>query len=307
MEIISGKADFELEGRYAVTLGKFDGIHRGHRKLIDRVLSRRASGLKSAVFTFDISPLSFFTGCDAGELTSREDKRRIFDHLGIDVLIEYPLTAESAAMAPEDFITDVLVKRMHMAYIAVGSDISFGKDAMGRAHLLERMSPELDYEAEIVDKLLIDGIEVSSSRIRETVARGDMEYAAKLIGVPYAISGRISHGRELGRTIGFPTVNLVPERNKLMPPYGVYYSEISVLNGHFRGITNVGIRPTVSHDHKVSVETHIIDFDRDVYDMPMTVKLLHFARSEIRFDGIDELKNQITLDLKDGINWHRNN
>ena len=302
MIIIKDTTEFNIDAESAVTIGKFDGIHRGHRELIDRILEKKKDGLQSVVFTFDKSPLEFFSGKTVPGLTTVEEKRRIFEFLGIDVLVEFPLNKETAATDPERFIDDILISKLNMKYIAAGTDITFGYKGLGNAELIkEKATGHYDYD--IVDKLILDGDEVSSSLIREIVAIGDMEKASKLIGVPYAIKGKITRGNQIGRTIGFPTINIEVSRDKLMPPFGVYYTEISIEGKHYNGITNVGTKPTVTDDETVFAETNILDFNEDVYDKSATVKLLHFARPERKFDSLDELKSQISNDIEGGVTF----
>lgn len=292
--------DFELNKDTAVTIGKFDGIHRGHRELLDRVLAKRSEGLSPTVFTFDKAPSEVFSGVKAVSLTTMEEKIRIFEYLGFDTLVIYPLTKETAAISPEDYITELLCKQMKARYIAAGDDLSFGDKGAGNSKLLQDMAKDCGYETEIINKISIDGEEVSSSFIREIVASGDMEKAAKFIGVPYAVTGNVLHGRKLGRKMGFPTVNIEVSKEKLMPPFGVYFAEISIDGVHYNGITNVGLKPTVSNSDTVYAETNIFDFDDDVYGKRITVKLLHFLRKEIKFDTIEELRSQIDSDIEKG-------
>lgn len=325
MKIIQDN-NFQLNNDSAIVIGKFDGIHRGHRELLDRVIAKKSQGLDAVVFTFDRSPAELFSGKKIPSLTTLEEKRRIFEYLGVDVLIEYPLTMQTAAISPEDYITNILCKQCRVKYIAAGTDLSFGDKGLGDADLLKKMScgkslfniysenmekmwnesDDIDgnsnrkYEVEIVDKIVIDNEEVSSSLIRDIVASGDMEKAANLIGVPYAVSGIVAHGRKLGRRMGFPTVNIEVAEEKLMPPFGVYFSEVSVEGRHFYGITNIGCKPTVTDSKQVFAETNILDFDEDVYGKRITVKLLHFSRPEQKFLSVEELRQRISIDLQDG-------
>lgn len=318
MQIIKGTTEFELEGEYAVTIGKFDGVHRGHRELLDRITGKHDSelckqthnkykGIKSAVFTFDKSPSELFSGVTLPELTTKEEKIKIFEYLGIDVLVEFPFTKETAATLPEDFIRDILVKKMHAKYIVAGEDVSYGKYGKGDAKLLfdvaNSLNIESSYDVEIVKKITINDVEVSSTKIRELVSNGDMENASMLIGVPYAIHGTIVRGNQIGRTIGFPTINIEVSKDKLMPPFGVYFAEISINGKHYNGITNVGTKPTITSEKTVFAETNILDFDEDVYGENATVKLLHFQRPERKFNSIDELRNRISNDIENGKNY----
>lgn len=302
MIIIENTTEFELDGEYAVTIGKFDGVHKGHRELIDRIIEKKNTNenIKTAVFTFDKSPTEFFSGMAIPALTTKEEKRRIFEYLGIDVLVEFPFNKEIASTDPEKFIREILINKMHAKYIVAGNDVSYGDKGNGNAELLINLSKELSYDVEIVDKILIDDVEISSTVIRECVSSGKMEEANKYIGVPYAIRGTVVKGNQIGRTIGFPTINIEVSRDKLMPPFGVYFAEISLDGIYYNGITNVGTKPTITDDKTVFAETNILNFNDNVYNKNATVKLLHFQRPEMKFKGIDELKNQISNDIKNG-------
>lgn len=301
MEIISRITEFHIEGNSAVAIGKFDGIHLGHRKILSRILDQHQDGLKSVVFTFDPSPEEFFTGKTVPQLFTREEKRRAFEEIGIDILIEFPLTEITAATDPEDFVRRILKGQLNAAYIAAGTDVSFGYRGRGDRFLLKSMSSDLGYELELLDKVRLDGEEISSTRVRNEVADGNMAMVKRLLGVDYSISGIVEHGRHIGHTIGVPTVNIIPPEDKLLPPYGVYASRVIIGEESFRGMTNIGRKPTISDKEKVGVETYIYDFDRDVYNAEIRVELRKFMRSEMKFESIDALKKQIEQDLNNAL------
>ena len=297
MLIISETTEFHIEGKNAVAIGKFDGIHLGHKKLLDIILQQKKDGLKSVVFTFDPPPEEFFTGSQIPQLFTRLEKRTAFEEMGIDVLIEFPLTAETAATPPEDFVRRILVKQIGADFIAAGTDVSFGDKGRGDRHLLRNLSKEIGYELNLIDKVRVDGEEVSSTRVRNHVADGDMPMVKRLLGYNYSVSGTVQHGRHIGHTIGVPTVNIIPPSNKLLPPYGVYASRVYLEDKIYDGMTNIGRKPTISDKEKVGVETFIYDFSGDAYGKFTKVELLKFVRPEMKFGSIDELKEQIKSDL----------
>ena len=174
MEIIAGTTDFYLEKDTAVAIGKFDGVHLGHRRLLEEILGRKKYGLAACVFTFDPTPAVLFGLSDGKELTTREEKRRLFERLGIDTLIEFPLTKETAATEPERLATEILAKQMNTRFVAAGEDLSFGKNGAGNAELLERMAPHLGFCVQTIEKIEVNGIEVSSTYIRKLVEEGRM-------------------------------------------------------------------------------------------------------------------------------------
>lgn len=298
MEIISTK-DFHIEGPSAVTIGKFDGIHMGHKKLLASCMVKKQMGFKICVFTFSPSPEAFF-GSKEKCLTTVEEKRKLFAELGVDYLIEYPFDKETADMDPEDFICDILVARMNARFIAAGDDLSFGKGGKGNSELLLSLQEDYAYRAEIIDKVRIDNNIVSSTLVRSAVKEGKMEFVRELLGAPYQISGTIVHGNKVGRTIGMPTINQMPEEEKLLPPFGVYCSETIIDGNIYKGITNIGIKPTVSNDMKVGVETFLYNFNQDVYGNKADVKLYCFLRPEQKFNSVEELKEQMKKDIEAG-------
>jgi len=300
MRLIREKTEFALDGACAVAIGKFDGIHRGHQQLLRKILEQKERGLRAVVFTFDPPPGIFFGTGEGKGLTTREEKRRIFQRLGIDVLIEYPLNDQSAAMPPDTFIRRVLVGQLRTAYVAAGVDITFGAGGAGDAAMLLEYGRELGFSVQIIDKICQDGVEISSSLIREELCRGNMERVASLIGFPYSVTGTVVQGRHLGRTIGMPTVNLLPPADKLLPPRGVYFSSVSYSGKHYKSISNIGFKPTVSQEEIMGLETYLYDFDEELYGREITVKLLKFQRPEKKFASVEQLCAQMQRDIREG-------
>lgn len=304
MRIIERENAFLLDEPSAVAIGKFDGLHRGHRRLLRHVLEQRERGLQAVVFTFDPSPAVLFSGEKLPELTTKREKRKLFEELGIDVLIEFPLNAETAATEPARFIEEILAGQMKTAYIAAGRDISFGRGGKGDAALLQEMAGRFGYLAEVIEKVCLDGVEISSSYVREVIGRGDMEKAERLIGEAYSVSGIVAHGKKLGRKLGMPTVNVLPEPEKLLPPFGVYFSEVAVGDRIYKGITNIGCKPTVAGDARTGVETYLYDFAQDIYGREITVRLFSFRRPERKFESVEMLKAQMEEDIAAGKCYH---
>lgn len=304
MQIIEQTTEFVLPGKSAVAIGKFDGIHLGHCKLILQILEQKQKGLLATVFTFDTSATAFFGG-EEKELTTKAEKRAIFEEMGIDVLIEFPLTRETAATDPEEFVRRYLVEQMRAAYVCAGPDVSFGKNGAGDYALLKRYATQYDYRMELIEKVrLTSGEVISSTAVREAVRGGNMELVSGMLGKPYCVSGRVEHGSRFGRTMGMPTANLIPEDDKLLPPNGVYYSRVIVMDeksgGEYRSISNVGCKPTVSTEGRVGIETYLYDFEGDLYGKDITVMLLAFRRPEQRFADADALRRQMEADIAAG-------
>lgn len=305
MQIIQQTTEFYIEQKTAVALGKFDGIHRGHQKLLEKILEQKKEGLKAVVFTFEPSPTAFFQKCKSKELSTKQEKEAVFEKMGIDILIEFPLNEQTAAMDAQDFVKEILVKRMNAGYVAAGTDLSFGYRGAGNAKLLTELSKNHGFRVEIIEKVCYEGREISSSYIREEIEKGEMETAAALIGSPYAIAGVVKHGNRIGRTLGFPTVNLLPEEEKLLPPCGVYFSKVLIEKEVYKGVTNIGYKPTVSKEMQLGVETFIYDFEQDIYGKEIQVVLEHFRRPERKFDSLEQLKTQVDEDKEAGKQYHK--
>lgn len=304
MKIISNTLDFELNMDTAVALGKFDGLHLGHRKLLGEILEKKTEGLAACVLTFDPSPAVYFGFSDGREITTKEEKRALLEALGVDVLVEFPMNRETASMDPEIFIREILVKRMHTKWIAAGSDVTFGDKGAGNEALLRSLSDQLSYGVTTIDKLKVNGTEISSSYIRSLLEQGRMEQVEAMMGAPYSVSGVVEHGKKLGRRLGMPTVNLLPPKDKLLPPKGVYFSKAQVGEKLYDAISNIGYKPTVSQEKVIGLETYLYDFDQNIYGEQITVYLESFKRAEMRFPDVEELKKQMERDIADGKTYH---
>ena len=286
----------------AAAVGKFDGLHRGHRKLLETVLkSARERGLKTAVFSFDKSIASFFSGEEQKVLTTLKERRELLRDLSFDALIEFPVNEKTVAIEPEDFIKDILCGGLKIRELVAGPDMSYGYMGRGDFELLKKMGKKYCYEAIAVPKLLYEGEEISSTRVRTSVLTGDMELAEALLGRPYSIEGYVRHGRALGKSmLSMPTVNLEIEDNKILPPLGVYFSRAIVGSEVYNGITNIGRKPTIAESGRVNAETYLYDFDGDLYGAFIRVGLLHWHREEMRFPDLDSLKRQMHEDMLSG-------
>lgn len=327
MEIIAGTTNFYLEKETAVAIGKFDGVHIGHRRLLEEILERKRDGLRACVFTFDPAPSVLFGISDGKELTTKEEKRMLFERMGVDILIEFPLNFTTAAITPENFVREVLAERMQVRFLAAGPDLSFGDKGAGDVALLERMGPEYGFSVKIIEKVYLEGTEltaalaseavtgnigrqddrlvISSSYVREQLEAGRMELVEKMLGMPYLISGVVASGKQLGRTLGFPTVNLLPAVSKLLPPNGVYFSKVRWRDKLYHAISNVGYKPTVTNEKVMGVETYLYQFDRQIYGEPIEVYLQGFRRPEQQFESVETLKRQLQSDIAAGENYGR--
>lgn len=303
MEIISNTTDFYLEKETAVAIGKFDGVHIGHRRLLEEILSCRRKGLAACVFTFDPAPSVLFGRSDGRELTTKEEKRLLFERMNVDVLIEFPLTAETAAISPRQFVREILASRMNTRFLAAGNDLSFGAGGAGNSELLQKLGPELGFRVKTIEKVCLNGREVSSTYLRGKVESGDLVMAEKLMGMPYMVAGRVVEGMHIGRTLGFPTVNILPGKDKLLPPAGVYYSSVRTGGRTYRALSNVGCKPTVTDAGIMGIESYLYHFDREIYGEDIEVFLHAFRRPEQQFDDMEALRCQLEDDIVAGERW----
>lgn len=292
--------NFIYDGKMAVTIGKFDGFHLGHAEIARHVLSYKEKGLDIGVVTFREPPMSVIEGNnDYKVITTNVEKRRIFEDLGFDYYIELPFDESIRCLEAEDFVKDILVERLNMKACVLGVDLRFGYKGAGDAGLLNRMGNEYDFVTEVIDKVKYEGEVVSSTLIRKLIEAGNVKKATKLLEVPYHVYGEVVHGREIGRTISMPTVNLIPDKDKLLPPFGVYVSETEYNGRKYESVTNLGCKPTIDGEKPaVGVETYLFDFDRQTYGDYISVSFLDYIRGEMKFDSIDALKSQMHEDAE---------
>ncbi len=298
MRVITGTREFQIEEPTAVTIGKFDGRHKGHQKLLREMLCfKERQGLKAAVFTFDMAPAGVMAGRVQTVITTNQERRNKMAKMGIDYLVEFPFDQETAHMQPEEFVSEVLVRQMHARAVVVGTDCSFGYKGKGNAQLLKEMSESCGFEAVIIEKEQDDHRDISSTYVREELDLGNMEKANELLGEPYAIHGVVVHGNHIGGAIlGFPTANILPPPEKHLPPFGVYVSQVLVDGSLYRGVTNIGKKPTVAGESPVGVETFIMGLEENLYGKEIEVQLLSFERPEQKFASLKELKERIEKD-----------
>ena len=299
MKYITKNLDFQLDKRSVVTLGKFDGVHKGHSKLINRVLEIGKEGYETVVFTFDVSPLVRLGTRIKRTILTNEERRILLERRGVECLVECPFVPEIIRMEPEDFIREILVKQLRAAYVVVGPDFHFGHNRKGNPELLRQAGTQYGFEVEILSKETREERPISSTCIREVLQEGNIEKVNELLGYRYFVLGEVVHGRQLGRTWGLPTINQVPEDGKLLPPFGVYASKTFIKGKTFYGISNVGVKPTVEVPF-AGVETYLFDCDEDLYGEEARVEFYHFVRPECKFDSVEELKAQIQRDAGSG-------
>lgn len=284
----------EDKRKSVIALGFFDGVHLGHRKLIEETV--RIAGEKDlipTVFTFRDFPSKDFEA-----LTLPEEKERIFKKLGISRVIFYDFP-EIKDMKAEDFFNDILIDQLDAASLVAGTDYSFGKGASGDIKLLKKLSDEKGIHLEIVPDVICDGEKCSSTRIRNLLSEGKIQKANELLGDnAYSFEGTVLPGKKLGRRLGFPTANLPVPQYKFKPVFGVYRTYIEVDGKKLMGISNLGLRPTVEDSDNVNIETFIYGFDGELYGKYAKVMLMEFIRGEMKFNSVEELKARVESDKK---------
>ena len=280
-----------------IALGFFDGVHLGHAALLRRTVEAAAQrGATPAVFTFDRVPKEVLTGIPCPLINSPEDRKDLLRRLyGIRDVIMVPFDDEMRTTAWDDFVTKILVDRYHAVHLVAGHDHHFGHKNQGSPELLQEKCAELGLGCDIIPKVEVGGITVSSTYIRRLVELGQIERANRFLGHPHTLTQTVRHGRRIGRTIGIPTVNLTAPPHVLVPSHGVYATRVYLPDGtSYPAVTNVGTRPTVNNGTDVTVEAWLLDFDGDLYGQTVRVEFYHHIRDEIRFDSLDALKAEIT-------------
>jgi riboflavin kinase/FMN adenylyltransferase len=298
MRIVRGLGSVPPDARpSAVALGTFDGVHLGHRAILGTALARaRAVGLDAIACTFDRHPMEILQPDRAPlPITTMDERLTLIGETGVDVVVVLPFTRELASIEPEAFVKDVLIGRLRAREIVVGDTHRFGRAARGDARLLADLSGRFGFQAHVVPPMAVDGVVVSSTEIRVALQRGDVGRAARSLGRPYAISGRVTSGAGRGRTLGFPTANIAPDRPVLVAR-GVYRGVVTVDGGRHAAVVNVGVRPTFG-ETTLAVEAHLLDFAGDLYDRRVSLDFLARLRDEMRFPSIEDLKAQVARDI----------
>ena len=282
-----------------IALGFFDGVHLGHGALLRRAAEEaKKRGCESAVFTFDRPPKEVITGVPCPLINSPEDRAALVKRLyGIDEMLMVPFDDEMRTTPWDRFVTEILVGRYGAVHLVAGHDHHFGHRNQGSPELLKEKCAELGLGCDIIPAVTIGGVTVSSTHIRKLLEEGDVETARAFLGHPHVLTQTVGHGRQLGRTIGIPTANLVAPPHVLLPRRGVYAAKITLPDGRaFGGVTNVGVRPTVNNGQDVTVEPWILDFDGDLYGQAIRVEFYRRLRDERKFDSLAALRSQIETD-----------
>ncbi|OBT06629.1 riboflavin biosynthesis protein RibF [Vibrio sp. UCD-FRSSP16_10] len=304
MHLIRGSHNIRPEHQGCVlTIGNFDGVHLGHQTVLKQVKQKAdALGLPAVVMTFEPQPLELFLQSKApARLTRLRDKYVQLSKLNLERLLCVNFSKRFAELAPELFIKELLVDKLGVKFLVVGDDFRFGNKRTGNFSMLEKAGKEYGFEVVSTTSFCLNTERVSSTAIREALNCDELAQAKSMLGRHYSISGRVSHGRKLGRTIGFPTAN-IPLKRTVSPVSGVYVVETSIDGQIIGGVANVGQRPTVNGVRQ-QLEVHFFDFSKDLYGRQLEVCLLHKLREEVKFPSFDALKTQIELDAETARVW----
>ena len=297
MEYIKNSTDFKKK-QTAVALGKFDGFHRGHQLLLDELLKLKIQSFTNIVFTFDVPTASVLEGEERKQIFTNQERAMYLEKYGIDVLLEYPFTKEFSMMEPEEFVKKVLIEQLGVRVVVVGYDFHFGKNRKGNVRLLEDMGVTYGFHVIGVDKVRNGKETISSSLIRKNLIEGQIGAANQLLGRPYSLTAKVVKGNHLGRTISIPTANQIVPKEKLTPKNGVYLSRIFLNGRMYDGVSNLGVKPTVSNENTLGLETHVLDFNGDLYQQEITVELLKYVREEMKFSSVEALSQQMNQDIE---------
>ncbi len=292
----------------AVTIGVFDGVHRGHQHLVSLLLEHaRRQGLATAALTFNPHPRTVLQpGAIITYLTSVEERVELLQALGLDAVGVLAFTSELAQLSPREFL-GLLVEELGMKLLVVGPDFALGRGRAGNLDVISEIGDDLGFRVEIAPLLAESGGKVGSTAVREALAEGDLEHVSRLLGRPFSVRGPVVTGDHRGRDLGFPTANIALGLDRALPPYGIYVTRTYVRENAYPSCTSIGVRPTFHTDGLATVETYILDFDEQIYGEEIRIDVLHRLRDELRFEKVDDLIAQMHRDIADTREYFRAN
>ncbi|WP_294309037.1 bifunctional riboflavin kinase/FAD synthetase [uncultured Chryseobacterium sp.] len=299
MKVFRNFSEYTSQKPLALSLGMFDGVHLGHKSIIDELIRvGRENHLETAVLTFWPHPRFVFNPSENLKLLNTlEEKTFLMEKYNIENLFLKEFDEEFRNLTGEEFVRQILVDKLHVKYLIIGYDHSFGKNKSGNFELLQKLSEELDFEVEQMEAINIHENNISSTKIRKALLDGNIRDANEMLGYSYSVSGTVVHGKKIGRTIGYPTANIETDSIKLLPKKGAYIVEVFVKDQHYKGMLSVGTNPTVNGE-KLTVEVYILDFNDDIYNEKITVKFRDFLHDEIKFEGIEKLIERLDEDKR---------
>lgn len=309
MKIFNSIQEFSTPAKTILTLGTFDGVHNGHKSLLKKLISgSNETGCESAVLTFFPHPrMVLQQAADVKLLNTMQEKAQLLEDFGIDNLIVHPFSVEFSRLTAEEFVKDILVDTLKICKIIIGHDHRFGRNRTATTTDLVRMGEQYGFEVEQITALEINETSVSSTKIRNALFEGNVDMANQYLGYPYFINGTVTTGKQLGRTIGYPTANIeVPETYKLIPAQGVYAVSAKLNGATVLGMMNIGTRPTVNGTNQ-TIEVNFFDFNKDIYGLDLQVNIYHRLRSEQKFENLDSLRMQLATDKLQALDYFKQN
>ena len=308
LRIFNSINDFTTTKKTIVTLGTFDGVHIGHNAILDKICKvAKHENLESVILTFFPHPRKIVSNnYDIKLLNTIEEKSVLLEKIGIQNFIVHPFDKTFSELSPREFVTQVLVEKLNIQKIIIGHDHKFGKDRAADFNDLINFGKEFGFEVEEISAQQINEVSVSSTRIRNSLLEGNVSLAKDYLGYPYVLTGNVVKGNQLGRTINFPTANIeIPEEYKLIPKNGVYIVTVNVSNQTVFGMMNIGVKPTLG-ENKLSIEVHLLNFDKDIYNQKIQVHILERLRDEQKFESFEALKLQLEVDKQNTIHYFEN-
>lgn len=300
MLVIQNTPDFRIETPSILTIGTFDGVHLGHQKILARLKElKEQMGLKTIVLTFDPHPRKIITTHqkDLKLLTLVDEKLELLRKYEVDATVVYPFSKAFSQLSAEEYVSDILLKKLKVQHLVIGYDHKFGKDRDGDIFTLIKLSHTYKFQVEEIPAKDIDSINVSSTRIRAAIESGDVELGARFLGHHYFIKALVVEGKKLGRTIGYPTANLwIEDADKLIPAKGVYFVGVETGGQTYYGMMNIGTNPTTDNDDATKLEVNIFNFSELIYGQSIRVSFLKRLRDELKFESLDALIEQLKLD-----------
>lgn len=303
MQVIKDINGFEFDKKSAITVGTFDGIHSGHKKIIEKLNAvKKSKGLRSVIITFDPHPQIVLRNKakDIKILTTLEEKLEIFEQLGIDIAYVINFTKEFSQTTADEFYKNYLINKIGLSDLILGYDHMFGKNREGNFDTLKELSEQNNFTVDKVDEYKFEGQHISSTVLRDLLSNeGDVKRVAQILGRYYSIEGKVVEGKKLGRELGFPTANIeVSNEFKLIPKKGIYTVQVQIDGKDFYGMMSIGNNPTVTDEDSIKLEVNIFDFDENIYGKNIKVSFIERLRDEKKFDSIETLKTQISEDKK---------
>ncbi|MCT4507950.1 MAG: bifunctional riboflavin kinase/FAD synthetase [Tepidibacter sp.] len=303
MKIITDLKNVKIKQDTVVTIGNFDGVHKGHQKIIkDTILIAKNKKMKSVLFTFTNHPVNFFEKNKLKNIITKEEKYEIINKMGIDIIVSVPFNEYIINLNPQEYIQEILVDKLHAKQVVIGHDFRFGQNRGGNARFLENIGKTYGFDVKIMNPICLKNTRISSTYIRNLIQTGDVHKVKQVLGRDYEIKGIVVHGKKIGRDLGFPTINLKYDSNILVPKTGVYHTKVNIDGKIYDGATNVGYSPTVKQN-EFTVETHILEYSGNLYKKEVYINFTRRIRDEIKFDTIQDLKKQMNMDIKNIISY----